>query len=140
MSSLNPQRIEGGSPQDERSIGELFRELADETGTLIRQEVKLATTEMTKKATHAALQVALLGVAAVLGAVSMLTLLGALVLVLGTMFALWKAALLVGVVAAIVAIAIAMKGLMALRRLDPVPRQTLESIREDKSWIQQQVR
>lgn len=140
MSSLNPQRIEGGSHQDERSIGELFRELADETGTLIRQEVKLATTEMTKKATHAALQVALLGVAAVLGAVSMLTLLGALVLVLGTMFALWKAALLVGVVAAIVAIAIAMKGLMALRRLDPVPRQTLESIREDKSWIQQQVR
>jgi formylmethanofuran dehydrogenase subunit B len=39
--------------RDERSIGDLFSELANETGTLIRQEVSLAQAEMTKKATEA---------------------------------------------------------------------------------------
>ena len=37
--------------KEERSLGELFSELASETGTLVRQEVALAQAEMTKKAT-----------------------------------------------------------------------------------------
>ena len=39
--------------KDERSIGDLFSELANETGTLIRQEVALAQAEITQKATDA---------------------------------------------------------------------------------------
>ena len=39
--------------KEDRSIGDLFSELANETGTLIRQEVSLAQAEMTKKATDA---------------------------------------------------------------------------------------
>ena len=35
---------------EERSIGELFAELSRETGTLVRKELELATTEMTAKA------------------------------------------------------------------------------------------
>ena len=40
--------------KDERSLGDLFGELARDMGVLVRQEVGLATTEMTHKATHAA--------------------------------------------------------------------------------------
>jgi len=140
MSSLQREPLMGASSREERSVGELFTELAEETGTLIRQEVKLATTEMTQKASYAARQIAFMAAGALLGVVSLLALLGALVLALGTVMALWKSALLVGVVVAVIAVAIAMKGLTALRRLDPVPQQTLQTIREDKSWVQQQVR
>jgi hypothetical protein len=37
--------------KDERSLGDLFSELAAETGTLVRQEVALAQVELTEKAT-----------------------------------------------------------------------------------------
>src|SRR5256885_314769 len=40
--------------KDERSLGELFGDLARDMGVLVRQEVSLATTEMTHKATGAA--------------------------------------------------------------------------------------
>ena len=40
--------------KDERSLGELFSELAADTGTLVRQEVALAQTELTAKAAHSA--------------------------------------------------------------------------------------
>jgi hypothetical protein len=35
-------------PRDDRSLGELFSELAQETSTLVRQEVTLAKTEVTQ--------------------------------------------------------------------------------------------
>jgi hypothetical protein len=38
--------------QDDRSLGELFSALATDTSTLVRQEVELAKTEMTQKATR----------------------------------------------------------------------------------------
>ena len=37
--------------KEERSLGDLFSELASETSTLVRQEVALAQTELTQKAT-----------------------------------------------------------------------------------------
>ena len=45
----------------ERSISELFGELATETSTLVRQEVHLATVELTQKAAYAGRQTALIG-------------------------------------------------------------------------------
>jgi len=140
MNAPKREPLRGETPADERSVGDLFRELADETGALIRQEVKLATTEMSKKATDAAMQVAWIAVGALFGIVSLLTLLGALVLALGTLMALWQAALLVGIASGITAGALALKGITSLRKLDPMPRQTIQSIRENKSWVQQQVR
>src|SRR5918993_5925004 len=41
----------GGSAPRDRSIADLLKELRDESSTLLRQEVALAKTEMTQKAT-----------------------------------------------------------------------------------------
>jgi hypothetical protein len=48
-------------PQEERSIGELFTELTRELSTLMRQEVALAKTEMSQKASAVGKDVAYLG-------------------------------------------------------------------------------
>lgn len=130
----------GGKVADERSIGELFTELANETGTLIRQEIQLASTELSQKVTFAGRQVAYVAVGLLLGVVSLLALVGALVFGLATVIALWKSALVVGLVAALLAAVMIWKGLATLRDMKLAPRQTLLSIKEDKQWLEQQAR
>ena len=44
--------MQGRDSKDDRSLGELFSELAQETSTLVRQEVQLAKTEMGQKASR----------------------------------------------------------------------------------------
>lgn len=125
---------------EERSIGDLFTDLAHDTGTLIRQEIKLASTELSQKATFAGRQIVYVAAGLLLGVVSLLTLVGALVLGLATAIALWKSALVVGLVSALIAIAVVWKGAAALRDMKLAPKQTLSSIREDKQWLEQKAR
>lgn len=115
-------------------------ELAGETTTLVRAEVKLATTEMTQKATDAGKQAAVVAAGSLLGAVSLLILLSALVLGLGTVIPLWASALLVGAVVGVVAFIVIQVGLTALKRVDPTPKQTIKSLQENRQWIQEQIR
>ena len=75
-----------------------------------------------------------------LGVVSLLTLVGALVLGLATAIALWTSALVVGLVSALIAIVVVWKGAAALRDMKLAPKQTLLSIREDKQWLEQKAR
>lgn len=129
------------SPQQGvRPIGELFRELATETSTLVRQEVKLATTELTEKATYAGKQAGYVAVGSLLGALSLLALMAALILGLGNVMPLWESALLVGAVVAVVAYVVIHHGISALKKLDPAPAQTVLSLKENKKWVQEQVR
>ena len=123
----------------ERPLGELFGELASETGTLVRQEVKLATAEMTAKAKSAGKDAALIGAGGALAHAGLLLILGAIVLGLGTLIPMWAAALLVGLVVIGAGYALVQKGMSALRRIDPVPQQTVATIREDKQWVQKEM-
>jgi len=125
---------------EERTVAELIGDLAQETGTLVRQEVRLATTEMTDKAKFAARQAAVMASGGLLGVLALLTLLAALVLGIGEFVALWAAALTVGVVLAITAVALAVIGLEEMKKLDVKPRQTVRELKETKTWVQQQVR
>lgn len=127
-------------PQGERSVGELFGELARETSTLVRQEMKLATTELTQKATYAGKHAVTIALGALLGAVSLLALVGALILGLGMFIPLWSSALIVGALVGVTAYGVFQKGMTALKQLDPAPTQTLLSLKENKLWAQEQVR
>src|SRR5690349_1911037 len=76
------------APGADRSITELLGDLADDVGRLVRQEVKLASTEMTRKAEFAARQAIYVAVGLLLGVVALLCLIAALVLGLATTMAL----------------------------------------------------
>lgn len=125
---------------EDRSVGELFAELANETSALVRKEVQLASTEMSQKATYAARQGALIGGGLLLGVVALLSLIAALVFGLATMISLWKSALLVGVLIAVAAGLFVWKGAAALRRMSLLPTQTIQTIKEDRQWAREQVR
>jgi Na+/H+-translocating membrane pyrophosphatase len=130
----------GAPAREERSVGDLFGALAAETGTLVRQEVQLATRELSQKARYAAQQGATIAVGAALGMVSLMALVAGTILVLGKVIPLWGAALAVGGSLGIVACLVARSGYQALARMDRRPEQTLLSIKETKSWVQEQVR
>lgn len=130
-------QVQHSEPQ-QRSLGELFTELAHETGTLVRQEVELAKVEMTGKAKAAgksALAIAGGGFVALLGA---LALMAALILGLGTLIPMWASALLVGLVVSIVGGVLVASGIRAIKGIDPAPRQTLQTLEEDKRWLKEQ--
>src|SRR4028119_1491900 len=88
---MQPQR-------DERSIGELFAELARETSTLVRQEVQLAKTEMTQKVTSAGKDAGLIGAGGALAYAGLLAVLAAVIIGLGQLIPMWLSALIVGLV------------------------------------------
>lgn len=126
--------------REEKTVSELFSELASEIGTLVRQEIKLATTEMGDKARLAARELGYIVSGAVLGLVALLTLFAALVFGIAEFVDLWVSALIVGAITAVVAIVVAWKGAASLRGMRITPRQTIETLREDREWIREQVR
>ena len=51
----------------------------------------------------------------------------------------WLAALLVGIVVAVIGYALVQRGLSALKRESLAPRQTVETLKEDAQWAKDQV-
>src|ERR1044071_5462470 len=84
--------------KEERSLGELFAELANETSTLVRQEVELAKTEITQKATQAGRDVGMIGAGGAIAYAGLLAVMAAIIVVLGQFIPLWLSALIVGLV------------------------------------------
>jgi hypothetical protein len=126
--------------RDDRSLGELFSELAQETSTLVRQEVNLAKTEMSQKASTAGKHIGVLAAGGALAYAGLLAILAGVIALLNDVMPLWVAALLVGIVVAIVGYLLIRKGLDALKREDFAPRETLETLKEDQQWAKDQTK
>jgi len=127
--------------KDNRSLGELFAELARESSTLVRQEIDLAKTELSRKAARAAQDIGFLLVGGAVVYAGLLAILAAVIIGLAAAgMPWWLSALIVGVLVAVVGYLLIQKGLAALKRDDLTPRQTLASIREDTQWAKEQAR
>ena len=125
-------------PRDDRSLGELFSELAQETSTLVRQEVNLAKTEMSQKASRAGKHAGELAAGGALAYAGLLAILAALIVLLDNVMPLWLSALLVGLVVAVVGYLLIRRALDALKREDFAPRETIETLKEDQRWAKDQ--
>jgi xanthine/uracil permease len=128
------------SRDDNRSLGELFSELAQETSTLVRQEVTLAKTEMSHKASRAGKHIGVLAAGGAVAYAGLLAILAGVIVLLDNVMPLWASALLVGVVVAIVGYLLVRRALDALKREEFAPRETMETLREDQQWAKDQTR
>jgi Flp pilus assembly protein TadB len=124
--------------RDDRSIGELFSELAQESATLVRQEVQLAKEEMTQKASRVGKDVGFLAAGGAVAYAGLLAIIAGLIFLLGLVIPLWISALVVGVVVAAVGYFLVRKGLDALKREDLAPQETINTLKEDKEWARDQ--
>jgi hypothetical protein len=127
--------------RDDRSLGELFADLARETSTLVRQELRQAGTEMSQRASGAGKDVAALAAGAIVIHAGLLAAVAAIILGLGDLgLSLWLAALLVGLVLAGAGYALVGRARSAIKRADILPRQTIDNLREDQEWVKEQIR
>jgi hypothetical protein len=126
--------------RDERSIGELFAELSHKTTALVRQEIQLAKVEMSQKASRTGKNVGFLLVGGVVAYTGVLALVAAGIILLGQVIPYWLSAGIIGFVIAAVGAVLVIKGANALRQEDPTPRETVETLQEDKEWLKDQTR
>src|SRR3954467_15082811 len=122
----------------EQGIGELVKDLADQTSTLVRQEIKLAQAEVTQKGKVAGRGAGMLAGAAVFGLLALGALTAALIALLDKAMDTWIAAVIVMVLWAIVAAVLAKVGQSALKRATPPAPQTVETVKEDIQWAKTQ--
>jgi hypothetical protein len=124
---------------DDRSLGELFAELSRDTTTLVRQEIALARTEMTQKATRVGKDVAFLAVGGAVAYAGLLAFVGACILALHRIIPHWTlSALIVSVVVAGIGYVLVRKGLDNLREGNLAPTQTLDTLKQDARWAKEQ--
>lgn len=126
--------------RQERSLGELFSELTDQTRTLVRQEIELAKTEVTEKATVVGKDVASMVAGATVLYAGFIVLLAALVIGLGRFISYGGAALLVGLITVGAGAFLVMRGLNDLKKSNLKPVKTTETIKETKQWAKEQMR
>jgi MFS family permease len=123
----------------ERPIGELVKDLTEQTSRLVRQEIKLAQAELSVKGKQAGKGAGLLAGAAVVGLLAGGALTAFLIALLDEWMPTWLAALIVTVLWAVVAAVLAKAGQNKLKEAGPpVPEQTVETLKEDVEWAKTQ--
>jgi hypothetical protein len=123
----------------ERPIGDLVKQLASQTSTLVRQEFDLAKAELSEKGRVAGQGAGLFGGAAAVGLLAGGALTACLVLALSEVLDPWLAALIVAVALGAVAAFLGGRGRDRVRAATPpVPQQTVEMVKEDVEWAKTQ--
>jgi uncharacterized membrane protein YqjE len=119
----------------EQSVGDLLKQLSQETSTLVRQEMALARAELTEKGKRAGVGAGMLGGASVAALLTLGTLTACIILVLSEWMDAWLAALILTVVWAVIAGVLALQGRNKVQEASPpVPEQTVETLKEDVEW------
>jgi|1186.fasta_scaffold1072278_2 hypothetical protein len=130
-----PQHSTDGTDPAETSIGQLIGDISDDLSTLFRQEVELAKAEIRQEATKAGKAAGMLGAAGFAGYLAVLLLSFAVVYGLSNVMDPGWAALIVAIVWAIAGGVLYVNGRKKLRAVDPVPRHTVDTIKEDAQWL-----
>ena len=125
----------------EQPLGELLKELASETTTLVKQELELAKAEMREKGRKAGPGFGLIGAAGAVALLAAGTLTAFLVLALDGVMPNWLAALIVALVYGLIAVLLYVQGKGKVDDVgSPAPRQTIETVKEDVEWAKHPTR
>jgi len=119
----------------ETSVGELIGNISSDLSTLFRQEVELAKVELKQEASKAGTAAGMLGAAGFAGYLVVILLSFALVAALSNVMDPGWAALIVAVLWAIVGAVLYANGRKKLKTVDPTPRRTVDTLKEDAQWL-----
>ena len=120
---------------DDRSIGDLIGEVADDFQRLVRQQLELAKVELKEQAVTAGRAGAMLGAAAVAGLLVVVLASFTLAFALGAVMPLGWATLIVAVIWAVIGAVTYQIGRQRLRTLSVTPQKTVETLKEDMQWL-----
>jgi uncharacterized membrane protein YqjE len=125
----------------DRSLGELLKQLSEQTTRLVHQELELAKAELQQKGKQAGAGAGMFGGAGALGLAALGALTACFILALNAIMPAWLAALIVAVVYGAIAAFLALRGRDKVKQATPlVPEQTVETVKEDVEWAKTQMR
>jgi len=121
------------------SFGQLFGRFTQDMIALVRQELELFRVEMTEKVRESGVRAAgsagAFSGAAICGVIALGTLAATAILALALVMPAWAAALIVTIIYGIVAAILALSGKRQLDEITPpIPKQTIETVKEDVAW------
>lgn len=129
-----------GPDLKEKPLGELLKQLSEETATLVRQELDLAKAEIQSTGKKAGLGAGLVGGAAVVGYLALAALTATLILILNEFMPAWLAAFLVSLAYGGGAFFLAKTGAQKVKEATPPAPQTVETVKEDIEWAKHPTR
>ncbi len=136
--AYDPERHTGTAERDDESIGHLVGQVLGDVSKLFRQEVALAKAELKEEAAKAGKAGGMLAGAGFAGYMVAVLLSLALVFALDAVMPLGWAAVIVAVLWGIVGGVLYSIGRKRMKDVDPVPRQTVETLKEDAQWVRDQ--
>jgi len=124
---------------EEAGFADLLGRLASESSTLVRDEIALAKSEISEKASRASKAGIFLGAGTVIGLTGSLAIMASFVLLLSKWIDPWIAADIIGVLLIIIAAAVLYIGFNIARKINPKPEQTIETLKENRDFIKEQL-
>jgi hypothetical protein len=125
-------------PSQERPVGDLVRQLTEQVSVLVRDEIRLAQLELTRKGKQAGIGAGLMGGGGLVALYAAGCLIAGAIAALSLVLAVWAAALIVGGLLLIVAGILALAGRSSLRKATPpMPEEAAESIKADVQVIRE---
>ena len=134
------QRLNENRSMENRSLGDLFGDLATDMSNLVRQEVTLAKVEITQKAKYVGRNVGYLVIGGAVAYAALLAIIAAIIMLLAKVVPNWGSALIVGVVVGGIGWMLIGKAMMALQKADLTPHETVETVKEDATWMKEQIK
>jgi hypothetical protein len=122
----------------DRPTGELVKDLSEEISHLVRDELRLAQLEMTRKGKQAGFGIGLFAGSGGIAVYGLGCLIACAVIAIATVLATWLAALIVGAALLLLAGVAAVLGKRRLARATPpVPEETIGSVKADVDEIRE---
>ena len=134
------QRLNENRSLENRPLGDLFGDLATDMSNLVRQEITLAKVELTQKAKYVGRNGGYLVIGGAIAYAAMLAIIAALIMLLAKYVPHWGSALIVGAVVGGIGWLLIGKAMAALQQTDLTPRETVETLKEDATWMKQQMK
>jgi uncharacterized membrane protein YqjE len=124
----------------EPSIAQLLSSLIGDAQTLVRREVDLARAEITEEIARVRRGAVMLGAGIGIAAVGGLFLLVGIAeaLVAFDILSRWLSYLVLGLIFAIIGAIALIVGIQRFKEVDPIPHETIDSVRKDMSWLSEQ--
>ena len=135
MARHSDNEAQPGPDPTEASPGQLASEVAKDLSTLVRQEIALAKAELQQEAKTAGQAAGALGGAGFAGYFMLVFLSLAAMWALDELMPIGWAALIVALAWAVIAAVLAVVGRSRLKKFNPKPERTIETVKEDVQWV-----
>ena len=121
----------------ERSVSDVLQDILRNVQDMVRSEIRLAKVEIRDEVRRAVSSSVWIGAGTVGALSAWIFLLWALAYALATKTPMWAATLVIAVVMAAAAAVLIMGGIRRVRRIQPIPERTVESVKENLEWMKQ---